>query len=406
MVGADLGATSPSSRLPPIKKIPTESLESLKTSVHYLRFIYNPEVRGSRRQKKTPHSIRPQTVDSIKDLTSLQAASLDHLRLDTFERAYAIRWLTALIAALHDHHDEETTQGEADQILRSAAALLAVCAGTSAAGTVVRDFTFYLSQNEVHKPADPIPISVTITDLPLNNDDFGSVGAQTWGGACVLSEMLVEDPRMFGLSTNQLNNQDMSAFRVLELGAGTGLVSLTVAKLLDRIGLGISRRFEIVATDYYPSVLTNLQSNAQANISTDTGSPVSVLTHPLDWSGFGAKDTKQPPFDQPFDLVLGADIVYEPKHAAWIRSCLTYLLRRPSATSSPGCNTTNPCFHLVLPLRATFTFESSTIESAFIAEEDIMSSDCLGVLAKDTLSCDTETGEEVEYAYYRIGWVK
>lgn len=31
---------------------------------------------------------------------------------------------------------------------------------------------------------------VALTDIPLDNHDYGSIGTQTWGGACVLAEMI------------------------------------------------------------------------------------------------------------------------------------------------------------------------------------------------------------------------
>ncbi|KAF5347554.1 hypothetical protein D9756_010696 [Leucocoprinus leucothites] len=405
MFGANLGAIPPTSYLPSFKKIPLESFESLNASIHYLRSIYNPEVRGSRRRRKSSQlNVHPKLTTA--DVPAF--ASLNHVRTDPFERVYAIKWLTALISALDPAEDDEfASDAQAREItIHNAASLLAVCAGTSAAGTVLRDFlfTYHPPQTSLSESSGPIPIVVTITDIPLDNDDFGSMGAQTWGGACVLSEMLVEDPRSFGISADQLNTQGQAVFRVLELGAGTGLVSLIVARLLRQIGVAASCQVEIIATDYYPSVLANLRSNIQTNIHTDTESPVTVLTHSLDWSSFGSEDTKLPPFDQPFDLVLGADIVYEPKHAEWIHSCLTHLLRRPSDLPKSGPDTHSAFFHLVLPLRTTHLLESSTVEPIFSGKSSA-GNPSLRIMTKDTLVCDTETGEEVEYAYYKIGWI-
>ena len=85
-------------------------------------------------------------------------------------------------------------------------------------------------------------------------------------------------------------------FRVLELGAGTSLATLTTAKLLQKIALGVTCQIQIVATDYYPPVLENLGANIRANIRIGTNSSGNVLTQSLDWSRFGPGDTKFHPF--------------------------------------------------------------------------------------------------------------
>lgn len=391
----------PTSYLPPIKRISFEDIDSLNTSIEYLRSIYNPEVRGSRRRKSTPAST--DGGPAIHAMTPQPTTALNAVRQDSFERAYAIKWLTALISALDSEDRIPPSFHEQEKTICDAASLLAVCSGASAAGTVVRDFTFSYHPFRARHMGSPIPITVKLTDISLDNEDYGSVGAQTWGGACVLSEMIIEDPGLFGLSADQLEAHERNVFRVLELGAGTGLVSLTVGKLLQNMNLHGSRRVEIVATDYYPSVLKNLRSNIQANVPPTTSSQVTLLAHPLDWSCFGPDDTHDLPFDKPFDLVLGSDIIYEPEHAGWIRSCLTHLLRKPSSSTS-NC-TQCSFFHLVVPLRPTHTFESSTIETVFAADTGSHSLS-LQVVAKDTFVCDTESGEEVEYAYFTIGWIE
>ncbi|KAF8883814.1 putative methyltransferase-domain-containing protein [Infundibulicybe gibba] len=337
----------PTSRLPPIRGIESCTADVLSQSLHYLRLIYSPNYN----------------------------ASLDQLRSDAFERAYAIKWLTHLISLASDPAAVSAEDASLETLIHDGAALLAICAGTASAGTHFRDFVFSSPRSG--------PIAVRLKDVPLDNHDFGSVGAQTWGGACVLSEMIVDEPANFGLSEGE-------SLRILELGAGTGLVSLTTAKLMESMMLETT----IVATDYYPSVLRNLADNIHSNVPvTSAPSSVTISAHALDWSTFAeTRSESELEFNKPFDLVLGADIIYEKQHAIWIKSCLTTLLRRPSLNS-----TTRPeaIFHLVIPLRATHTSESGTIEAG------------LAILFKDILICDAESGRDgdvVEYAYYKIGW--
>ena len=107
--------------------------------------------------------------------------------------------------------------------------------------------------------------------------------------------------------------------------------------MLERLG---STDADIVATDYYPSVLANLKQNTARNSVSDG---VRVTSKFLDWSTFcDADGTSNPIFEEGFDVVYGADIIYEALHATWIKSCLERLLCKPS-TRHP-----DPIFHLVI----------------------------------------------------------
>ena len=364
----------PTSQLPPIRKLAAFSIDHLIGSVRYLRKIYNPQVRGiTRRKGNLPPS-------------SAGRDSLDELRTDSFERTYAIKWLTALIGHFSSTDECDSPLGghHVELLIQDAASLLAICAGTAAAGIICRTFIFESRSGSV---------TVNLTDAPLENQDYGSVGAQTWGGACVLAEMITDKPESFGLLERNISSRKL---RVLELGAGTGLVSLALAGLMQKIA---GREVEIVATDYYPSVLTNLATNVRNN-SLDPADLVKVTTHHLDWSLFSERHPQPQPLDQPFDLVLGADIIYEAQHAVWIQSCLAKLLRNTNGSPDDG---PEPIFHLVIPLRVTHTFESETVEFVFAQSGGLV------IKYKEIILCDAETGregDEVEYAYYKIGWAK
>lgn len=394
----------PTTLLPPISKIASSSPELLLDALCYLRQVYTPDVRGSRRIKK---------VSADHDLSL--GPQVDHflpndIQSDAYERAYAMRWLTALVShasALELDSDdtesnvpsssqsapEPTLASQYDLILTRASSILAISAGTSAAGTITRVFTF---------GSDTGGIAVTFTDEPLDNQKYESVGAQTWGGACVLSELIVEQPSTFGLAPGPRRNG--TRLRLLELGAGTGLVSLTLGKLLESTEV----EAEIVATDFFLSVLANLQNNITAN-SFSSSSSVSVTSHFLNWSTFPNEDTSLPPFDDAFDIVLGADIIYEASHAIWIKACLQKLLRRPTGPLDDS----QGVFYLVIPLRPTHKAESQTIEEVFPNAVPISAfSSCtkgleLVILNKEVIVCEArqgKKGEEVEYGYYKIGW--
>ncbi|KAI8985644.1 hypothetical protein BD414DRAFT_488762 [Trametes punicea] len=396
----------PSARLPPIRKIREYSIEVLNDLVKYLRIIYNPPVRGTRRIDRNweIHSLRKVQDDE---------ESFIHLRSDEFERAFTVRWLTGLVAQASLFQDDETAQNHIDEsrrtvdaLIRDAASLLAVCAGTAAAGTVTRRFSF-------GTPGLKSPVEVQLTDIPISVDgNAATVGAHTWGSACLLAEMVVESPERFGLLQDSIGR----GLRILELGAGTGLVSLALAKLLSVISHSqATSKPTVVATDYHPEVLNNLAYNIKANFSEDPNLGISISAHSLDWSLFSdaAADltTLVAPLDAPFDIIFGADIIYEPAHARWIRKTVSLLLRRPVGSGAPSDHA-EPRFHLLIPLRPTHVSESRTVEEVFPKVPNISTprsrdSMELCILDVESILCEAEdrrAGAEVEYLYYAIGW--
>ncbi|KAM5530953.1 hypothetical protein V8D89_015398 [Ganoderma adspersum] len=395
--------TPPSARLPPIRQIHDQPIEALASLVEYLRAIYNPPVRGARRidRKASEDVSHPGAHDDEDTL-------LDALRADEFERAHAVRWLTALVSRTSelltppaDEDAQTDADNKIDALVRSATSLIALCAGTTAARTLTRRYAF-------HAPSLHTDVELSLTDVPISADslDYPSVGTQTWGSACLMAEMLVEEPEKFGLNGPERVG-DGSEVRVLELGAGTGLVSLAVAKFLSMRGASAT----VVASDYHPAVLGNLKHNIRANFPPGTLAPgLSLTTHPLDWSTYapsgcvGARDAA-PPFDKPFDVILGADVIYEPSHTAWIRNTVSAFLPRPAPP-----NSTPPRFHLVMPLRPTHASETRMVEETFVPASTSSAHPepglALRVVDKETIVCEAEDarGSEVEYVHYVIGW--
>jgi len=401
----------PTARLPPIKALNDTPVGLLHEAIRYLQSVYNPEIRSSRRinhdsaQRRT-HSATGPTNDAGPN----DEATMESIRAAAFEHAYAVRWLTALVAQKTNKVTAVVDDGaepDAEALVQSAAALLAVCAGAASAGTRTRTYVL-------------CGVRVQLTDVALRNDDFGSVGAQTWGSACVLAELIAEAPARFGLCCT---GEDASVLcdggggpqvrgaattRVLELGAGTGLVSLTIARILENSRERDSCRPEIVvASDFYPTALENLRLNIQRNFppGEDDGADfapahnLSISAHFLDWED-AAEPTRslQAPFDEPFDEVFGADIVYELEHAMWIKACLRRVLHLTGR------------FHLVIPLRERFARESATVERVFPRADDTHRAMEVGptlcITQKEDITCEAwpDGKGEVEYVHYTIQW--
>ncbi|OJT13670.1 Protein-lysine N-methyltransferase EFM2 [Trametes pubescens] len=398
----------PSARLPPIRSIHKHSAEVLECLVEYLRTIYNPPVRGTRRVDRKAKD----KLDGDAD-----GDGLTQLRADDYERGYAIRWLTSLVAQaslLQDTSEEHGPDDGAfdekvDALVQHTASLLAVCAGSAAAGIVTRRFP--LASPLLHSP-----IEVQLTDIPISvEEDAATVGAHTWGGACLLAELVMENPERYGLSDDAIAR----GLRILELGAGTGLVSLAVAKYLsarccqtDVDPAGAT----VVATDYHPDVLENLSRNISLNAGQNLVSP---SAHALDWSEFSQDAGGCPPciapFDQSFDIIFGADIIYEASHARWIRDTVATLLQRPSLAGDRD-TVSSPRFHLLIPLRPTHALESRTVQDIFPhATRGVPApATCvyestweLCILEEEAFVCeagDARPGGEVQYVHSVIGW--
>jgi predicted nicotinamide N-methyase len=375
MGDAPVPVPPPTAYLPAIRKLGQVPPERIQDALEYLRGLYNPPVRGVR-QIGQRRVLGPPCAPLPLPLPAPTSLEDEVISEDSFERAYSVRWLTALVSACSD---EDVDVLFPERILHDAAALLALCSGTAGAGTFQRIFSLGTPSGDA--------IAVTLTDAPLENADYGSVGAQTWGSACVLAELLAAVPAAF---------VPEGSARVLELGAGTGLVSLALGKVLAA--------GTVIATDFYPAVLTNLERNVADNFQCQADVQVSVQA--LEWSTFPAAydgGHAGPVLQAPFDALFGADIAYELAHARWLRACVARLLRQPDKAGAR-----DPRFHLVLPRRHTHAAEARAVEEVFppavsghVSVHDALT---LAVVSKDVLVCAAERGEEVEYVYYSIGW--
>ncbi|KAH6901071.1 hypothetical protein BKA70DRAFT_1197952 [Coprinopsis sp. MPI-PUGE-AT-0042] len=373
---------SPTSVPPGIRKIPGTLHNGLGKSVEYIRTIYNTPVRGIR-TRKANQSLAP-TSPSV---AGHEREVLHRLCSDTFKRSYVIRSLTSIVAYIKKAKETQNRR-ETKRLLADTAALLAICAGAASAG--VMKLVSHLHGS--FSPTGGGTISINVRDVPSDNLDYGSVGAQTWGGACVMAEIVVENPARFGLLPLGETSRPLSPFTIFELGAGTGLASLAIASFyrdLFSCQTHISQRgssrgdVEIVASDYYPSVLENLETNPKSNGFVDLRLTSLILFFTI----LAIILVQRFPLDQPFDMGFGADIGYEEQHAVW--RCLKKVLRRPLGTASTR----------VLPLRSTHTSENGTIETVFrsvphgtdgaLREDGDVEKD-LVILDRETIICEVE----------------
>jgi hypothetical protein len=311
--------------------------------------------------------------DINQDIDVLQEA-LNVVRADEFERNFTIRWLTALIARREDLClDSEEAQM---RIIDEAASILASFSDSVDENPeepgLTRDFSF----------ATPIPdrvIKVRLNDAPLSGTDHTDVGLQSWGASIILSGLMCSSPERFDLHQHTCGS-------IVELGAGTGLISLTLAKLLPEIGARDSR---VIATDYHPAVLENLCENIESNFGRETEPPVQTCL--LDWS----TPTSSPPLDQPAKMLVAADAIYAPEHAVWLRDCASRMLALDGI------------FWLLVTVRTVGKFEgiAETVQTAFSDRRD-EGDRRLSILQVEKLAKRNGIGrgDETGYVLYKIGW--
>ncbi|KAI1338307.1 putative methyltransferase-domain-containing protein [Xylariaceae sp. FL0016] len=314
--------------------------------------------------------------------------ALAELRDDVYERALAERWLTGFIGRAEEldcFEDDDVQQRAIDKASCVLASFFSPVEEGDEDVQITRDFEFSLSTGLQGK--NEIPITVQLNDGLAGRDgeDHTDVGLQSWGGAIIFSELMCASPSRFSLTHRALG----SSPRIIELGAGTGLVGIVLAKMLPHLGMADAT---VIATDYHPTVLTNLQANIEANFS--SRDPPPVKSSLLDWS---APDLSSP-LDLPADMLVATDVVYEPKHAIWLRDCASQLLAPEGV------------FWLSATVRDNGRFAgiSDTVRTAFTSRDGLRDKNgrILTILDEERLEkkCGIGRGDESEYKLFRIGW--
>ncbi|KAH6695127.1 putative methyltransferase-domain-containing protein [Plectosphaerella plurivora] len=390
----------PSSSLPPLRRLDDLAEDGVFAALENLSAIYRPAV-ASVAQKLAASKHQPPDADALVDSGYTSATedddhddarnALDALRADDYERGVAERWLTGLIARVEElecfasEESRARALDEASDVLESFYTAPAT-ADEPDDDEFSRDFSFNLA---VPGANEPVPVAVRLNDglAGKNSADPDDVGLQSWSASIVFSDLLCANPDHFGLGIRS----QPSPLRIVELGAGTGLVGLVVGKMLPHLGLEGSK---VVATDYHPAVLANLRANVAANFSSLATAPVDACL--LDW----AAPSFEAPLDIPADVLIATDVVYAHEHAVWLRDCATQMLA-PTGV-----------FWLLITVRQKGRFEDvhvcETVEAAFSAQDKPHGADgrVLSVLRTERLEkrAGLGRGDESGYQMFMIGW--
>jgi len=154
----------------------------------------------------------------------------------------------------------------------------------------------------------PEPLEITLHEPALTADNLG---LKTWASSYLLAMRLV-------LLRHMLPTLPADA-GVLELGAGTGLVGLAAAAILQRT---------VVLTDL-PEIVPNLERNVHANAAMLAAHSGRAMTAVLDWSEpaiFFVGGQEQPMHAYP--IILAADCIYSSEHAQLFTNAINHHLAR------------------------------------------------------------------------------
>lgn len=135
-----------------------------------------------------------------------------------------------------------------------------------------------------------------IDEAEYANDERLPYWADLWPSGRVLATYLAE--------------REIAGLRILEVGAGLSLPSI----------VALARGAQPLATDWYPQSLAFARANANA------AGLGQLPTMEVDWSA-------PPPAlfaAGPFDLVIGADVAYERRHASQLAALLTRVAPPPA----------------------------------------------------------------------------
>ncbi|KAL2183943.1 hypothetical protein L209DRAFT_757258 [Thermothelomyces heterothallicus CBS 203.75] len=424
---------SPSGSLPPLNALGSLTEAQILAHLENLVALYCPLAFGTPADKDRSASEQPLADSGYASETEQlggelgeELLRLETLRADAFERRTAERWLTGFMARAEalacfssdagrqhaldqaswvlesffaDPADEGRLQGVAGQGGGSSSSSSSSSRNTDFARTFSFELPPQISvsviDNNVSSAGEEKQhaIEIRLNDglAGTNSSEPDDVGLQSWGASILFSKMLCADPARYLLDPAVLG----AAPRIVELGAGTGLVSLVLASLLPRLGMPHAA---VVATDYHPAVLANLRANIATNFPDREDGPVRSCA--LDWAELPAVSgaPPPPPLDAPADLLVATDVVYAPEHAVLLRDCATRLLAPEGV------------FWLVMTVRPNGKFEAvgGTVEAAFAAADRPKGRDGrrLAILESERIEKQKGIGrgDESHYRLYRIGW--
>ncbi|KAM0523790.1 hypothetical protein ACHAPE_001041 [Trichoderma viride] len=197
---------------------------------------------------------------------------------------YQLRVLKELVSGIEASIEDWDEHGVSDGLMSSLSVLLSTPAPDEADAVQQKCHVVYhlasLADHEAH---------ITLFENRSLISAAGTTGLRTWEAALHLGQLLCQDHSI------------VSGKRILELGTGTGYLSVLCAKYLNST--------HIIASDGSDDVINNLPENFYLN-QLEGSSAITPMD--LKW-GYALKGTEEERWNggRPLDVVLGADITYD-----------------------------------------------------------------------------------------------
>ena len=194
-----------------------------------------------------------------------------------------------------------------EQIHSLASTRLSERAGRAAMPTLTRTFAVPLSAEGASgaEPSDVFYIALMEPSLTEDN-----LGFKTWGSALVLAR------KLYVLEGHLSRNgtEERRVIRVLELGAGTGLVGIAASCVWMPQDYFSEDVVSVTLSDL-PGIMGNLEGNVERNREELKMFWADVKTRSLDWG-----DAKDGPTagELAYDVVVAADPIYSPEHPGFL----------------------------------------------------------------------------------------
>jgi predicted nicotinamide N-methyase len=147
--------------------------------------------------------------------------------------------------------------------------------------------------------ARPLDAEALLTEEGFEHEEFLPYWAELWSSSIALA--------------HDIARRSLRGARVLELGCGLGLPSIVAALAGGRV----------LATDWSPEAVAFTQRNAGAN-------GARLETAVVDWA-----DSDELAARGPWDLVIGSDVLYEPRNVAMLLDVL-YRVGDHAIIADPG----------------------------------------------------------------------
>ncbi|KAI1371114.1 FAM86A protein [Hypoxylon crocopeplum] len=203
---------------------------------------------------------------------------------------YQLRVLKELMSRIEASIEDWDLHGVSDDLMASLSTVLSLPLPSEVATAQQKSYvTYTLSHLDTSSHSIPLPPCITLLESRNLISAFGTTGLRTWEAALHLGQFLSVNPSL------------VQGRRILELGAGTGYMSILCAKFLaSTMAIASDGSDDVVANLAENFFLNGLQGSERIRAMDVKWGHALVGTEDEHWNG-----------GQPIDVVIGADVTYD-----------------------------------------------------------------------------------------------